>query len=497
MRCREPPHQCLPQRMKGPFRRATSAALALSIVPCALGLQFSTSATCSSHESSWHYGLSCYLLKIGWALSLLMMCVSLYGDHVVANLYSCLIVVFLLPLRTAIATAVLPPVKKESDAESTSSFEKPEQQWPPQLYVNFDRPSTLEQQRWLQRRNSLSSQKAIYPYAFEPRRSATYSMGYGYSPGSHYSFQRNTMRSFSDSQPTLCDPHRSYSSSSGSRPVTALSSSGSMYSRRYHQLDPNCPAIPESPKQSIDKTPKKAADGPPAIPAPPPPAWCPPLQHAPLSSDPAIRALTGSPAGQLKTLASSTISSTYTPSAGFLSRTTTANTTVTPSLSRATTTQTSILNVSRPSTASTPSSRSISATSSTTSLKSSRSHSPPPPLPPLPPAPNHPPPAIPRRATGHALSQARIQTLSSYGSGTATIRTLRRPEMIGVRSHQGTPKQKAGVWTYGGTADRSAMSSTQANARRYTPSNYSVASSPWATPTISERPPTGVNPRMI
>ena len=399
-----------------------------------------------------------------------------------------LVIMFLLPLRSALAASALPPIKKEIDAESTSSFEKSEQVWPPQLYSNFDRPATREQERWMQRRNSLSSQKAIYPYAFEPRRSATYSMGYGYSPSSHYSFQRNTIRSFSDSQATLYDAHRSGSFTSVSRPVTAISSSGSMYSRRYRQANPSCPAIPESPNQSIDKTSllPKPVDIVSTLPAAPAPAWCPPLQHAPLSSDPAIRALTGSSANQLKpaapsansikTLGSSTISSTYTPTNPF-SRSTTATTTTMPSLSRATTTQTSILNLSRPSTALT-SSRSASTVSSTTS---SRDPSPPPPLPSLPPPPTQPPPAVPRRAPGHAASQPRTPTLNAYGTGTATLRTLRRPEVIGVRS--GRAK---GLWTYGGTGDRSAVSGTAglgvtiaANAKRHTPSQYAVASNPW------------------
>lgn len=401
--------------------------------------------------------------------------------------YNCsvLAAVFLLPLRGAMVASALPPVKKESDTESTSSFEKPEVVWPTLAYANFERPSTREQERWMQRRNSLSSQKAIYPYAFETRRSATYSMGYAYSPGSHYSFQRNTMRSFSDSQPTLYDPHRSGSFSSNSRPVTAISSTGSFYSRRYRQPDPNCPAIPESPSQSLD-TPEaqpKTADVPPSLPPPPPPAWCPPLQHAPLSSDPAIRALTGSPSRQLKTLGSSTISSTYSP-------THSKSTTTMPSLSRATTAHTSILNVSRPSTAMTTS-RSGSSVSSTISPTSSRDSSPPP-MPALPSPPSQPPPAVPTRAPGHAFSGTpRTPTLSAYGPGIATARSLRRPEMIGVR---GGAKQKKHLWSHAASRDKSVaeirVSSTAAS-RRYTPSNYSVASNPWAVATpVLDRPST-------
>ncbi|KPI36400.1 uncharacterized protein AB675_2933 [Cyphellophora attinorum] len=409
MKCRDPPHQCLPTRLSTLYRWTTYAAIYVTMIPCGLGLSFALSATCHSDESPWHRGLSCELMKVVWALSMFMLI---------------LVVLVLLPLRRALVASALPPVKKESDTESTSSLEKPEQFWPPHVYANFDRPATREQQRWLQRRNSLSSQKAIYPYAFEPRRSASYT-GYITSPGSHYSFQRNTMRSFSDSQPTLYDPHRSGSFSTNSRPMTAISSTGSMYSRRYRQPDPNCPAIPESPSQSIDlAAPKpKAVDAAPSLPPAPPPAWCPPLSHAPLSSDPAIRALTGSPAGQVKTLASSTISSSYAPGNGF-----SRAASIMPSLSRATTTQTSILNISRPSTASTDT---RSASTASTSRNSSRNVSPPPPLPPLPSPPTQPPPAVPRRAPGHAAAQPSTPTLVAYGPGIATTRTLRRPEMIG------------------------------------------------------------------
>lgn len=418
--------------------------------------------------------------------------VSVPGNQAAdADCESSLVVVFLLPLRSALATSTLPPTKKDSDTESTASFEKPEKHWPQYVYMMPERPTTREQQRWMQRRNSLSSQKALYPYAFEPRRSATYSMGYGYAPSSHYSYHRSTLRSFSESQPTLCDPHRSGSFSSVSRPVTALSSTGSMYSRRYHQLDPNCPAIPESPKQATEKSRPKTADGPPTLPPPPPPSWCPTnLTHAPLSSDPAIRALTGSPA-QPKTLASSTIHSNYQPSP-FLTRTTTLlSQASTPPLSRSTTAQTSILNVSRPSTA--PSSRSTSTSRSTTSSSLRIREGSPPPIPPLP---TSTPPAIPRRATGHGNALS-LRTTNGANTIPPQARYLRKPDPIATR-REGQMKNKAAqvlgqgqgfglqgkLWVY------NSPNIGVAGNGRYTPSNYSVGT-PLGTPVL------GSGSRMI
>ena len=137
-------------------------------------------------------------------------------------------------------------------------------------------PKESDRERWLQRRNSMSSQRAIYPStsrAFDPRRSASMS----YTPSSRYS---RTPGSSSFDYP---DRTLSFTS------TPSFSSSASTMRGRYGQPDPNCPAIPESPKL-LEQFPE-----PPALPAPPPPAWCPPLDHAPLSADPAIRALSSGP----------------------------------------------------------------------------------------------------------------------------------------------------------------------------------------------------------
>ena len=160
-----------------------------------------------------------------------------------------------------------PPSSASSDAESI--IEKPQQ-----MYL-IPEPRESDKERWLQRRNSLSSQRAIYPSnsrAFEPGRSATMS----YTPSSRYS------RTLGSSSFDYIDRTLSFTSTPSSF------SSASTMRGRYGQPDPNCPAIPESPKL-LEHFPQPPSL--PAPPPPPPPAWCPPLDRAPLSADPAIRAL--------------------------------------------------------------------------------------------------------------------------------------------------------------------------------------------------------------
>lgn len=387
----------------------------------------------------------------------------------------------LLPLRSAVGSSATIPLRAPSDTESTSSLEKHPIE--PGPYLTTDRPPTREQQRWQQRHNSLSTQRAIYPYAFEPHRSTSNFGSGGYSPFprpasaarsySQLGSQLNWNSTRTNSFVTASRPSTSRSSTVGSRPLTAHSSStGSIHSRRYkldHSAD--CPAIPESPRQlSLSKNsledllaqrPKTAKDAP----TPPPPAWCPALTHAPLSSDPAIRALTGS-LSQLPQHQSPLQVLTDTS----------------PTLSRQTTTSTSVLTLSssRPSTA--PSRTSTIGSHSLFPPAVPTSHlSPPrlvvpafsstpkvglpasprpvltlshPPMPPLPPLPQTELPlSIPRRATGHKAAATRsISTTStsanaaalpiqaggsrsgSSGRASSTVRQLRRPSPLRVRN---------------------------------------------------------------
>ena len=125
-----------------------------------------------------------------------------------------------------------------------------------------------EKQRWLQRRNSLSSQRAIYPQRPPP-----------------------VWRPSTASSRTL--PHSFELSDRSSFTTSSTLSSSAAGSRRYTRAAPTCASIPELPS-ALKSTEHIPYDSVPALPTAPPPAWCPSLTHAPLSADPVIRALTAS-----------------------------------------------------------------------------------------------------------------------------------------------------------------------------------------------------------
>ena len=133
-----------------------------------------------------------------------------------------------------------------------------------------------EKERWLQRRNSLSSQRAIYPYS-----PTSLIRPHAYRPSTASS---RTLRSATASASASFD--------FSDRSSSFTSSSASTASRRYHRKPPTFPSIPELPR-SVENLPYEA------VPAPPP-AWSPLLQHTPLSADPLIRALTA-PAARART----------------------------------------------------------------------------------------------------------------------------------------------------------------------------------------------------
>ena len=170
-------------------------------------------------------------------------------------------------------------IASRSSIESTVTLEKPGQ-----MHLVPDRLLTLSEQRNLARRNSLSSQRAVYPYGrstFDSSRSASLNHGSTLSSSnSSGRYARSTVHSASDS--SISDKTVSLTLQ-----ASRSSASGSLYSRRRPTLD--LKAIPESPR-IVE----------PIEPAKPPPAWCPPLKHAPLSADPTIRALVdGAPKAHL------------------------------------------------------------------------------------------------------------------------------------------------------------------------------------------------------
>lgn len=166
------------------------------------------------------------------------------------------------------------------------------------LYLIPERYSSrLEHEQWQRRRNSLSSQKAIYPHRYQGYdqrpRYASYSV-----PPSRYS---STLRSVSEghclelsdwgsSSEASSQSSRTWTTASSTRPSTISSS------RSRASSNPERGSL----KRDISGEPTSTSTTPrvpelPPVPVVPPPAWSPALHHTPLSADPTIRALsTGS-----------------------------------------------------------------------------------------------------------------------------------------------------------------------------------------------------------
>jgi hypothetical protein len=177
------------------------------------------------------------------------------------------------------------PIADRSSSDSQSTLGKPDM-----AHVG-DR----ERERWLQRRNSLSSQRAVFPYHF-PQPSHGRQTTYRPSTAS----SRTLHTSCSASNPyEMSDRSSTFTSTTSTTLASSASSRRNMYRRHP---GPNVPSIPELLK-SLENLPYEAV---PALPkawskeaatpstTAPAPAWCPELRHAPLSADPHIRALTRS-----------------------------------------------------------------------------------------------------------------------------------------------------------------------------------------------------------
>ncbi|KAJ4508700.1 hypothetical protein HRR83_005792 [Exophiala dermatitidis] len=215
--------------------------------------------------------------------------------------------------------------------------------------VHDRRPSRLEHEQWLQRRNSLSSQKAIYPHKYHHHHNTTSSwhLRHPYSPSPHYhpgyfpaatassSRYSSTLRSVSEGallDVDLTDSHFTFNpslslslSSSNSndrlsgrslscrtpvprRPSTLSMSFSSSSLRQTQRRGSNRYGYAGPPGQmqscrlpdhlstptittSLVSSTTLADGGGPPLPAAPAPTWSPALHHAPLSADPTIRAL--------------------------------------------------------------------------------------------------------------------------------------------------------------------------------------------------------------
>jgi len=165
---------------------------------------------------------------------------------------------------------------------SPSIIDKPDQE---NLYLVPERRRSLldperEKELWLQRRNSLSSQRAIYPHNYRTFEART-RMSPGYRRQSSFYSTTSRLRSVSEDSAWMDFTTRSHTLTSSS---DSNGSEGSSRSTMRRTSAPDLPALRESESFELE------ADLP-NLPQRPQPAWCPILQHAPLSSDPQIRDL--------------------------------------------------------------------------------------------------------------------------------------------------------------------------------------------------------------
>ncbi|KEF63655.1 uncharacterized protein A1O9_01633 [Exophiala aquamarina CBS 119918] len=306
-----------------------------------------------------------------------------------------------------------------------------------QLYlVSERRPSRLEREQWLQRRNSMSSQKAIFPhriYSHPFEHWPRYAM-YSYAPTSHNS---STLRSVSegaclDLSDRNSSPNSSQSSGSSTRSPRA--STSQLPSRRLPNSSPEKLVAIRENKGSPKKN--SIRDVPP-LPAPPAPTWSPALHHTPLSADPLIRALTtGGAGGQRMSLLYSR------SSPALVSQLPPRSRSVEPAMRSksqnvADVTSVPTIPLSDAQTVSPP---------IQTAIAPPRPSIPPPappltsilPLIPVPANPTSIPPAIPLRAAGHSMRRPPTATTNMTASPSASsLRpALRRPSPIRNRSQQ-------------------------------------------------------------
>ncbi|OAL27869.1 hypothetical protein AYO22_03214 [Fonsecaea multimorphosa] len=221
-------------------------------------------------EQNWRYGLSCRLHRALVALSVLM--ASRSGVSVEKNDH-----LFLVPER---------------------------------------RPNRIEHEQWLQRRNSLSSQKAIYPHKYyycHDHRNRYHYQPYTFSQQSSSRYS-STLRSVSegrcldlgDRNSSLCSSQSSSTSVGISRPSTQTRPS-TVCSRSRANSNPERGDLRRT-ISANDNTPAAVVSDVPPLPTAPAPTWSPALHHTPLSADPTIRALSTGSALTLQSLLYSKVS---------------------------------------------------------------------------------------------------------------------------------------------------------------------------------------------
>ncbi|KAI1621822.1 hypothetical protein EDD37DRAFT_636319 [Exophiala viscosa] len=247
-------------------------------------------------ENNWRYGLSCRLHRAVVALSVIMavsICAVSFFDntgrreHRRGSSYLCCY------WRVSRREPKHRPAPSISSTRSASEVDKHDRLF----LVPETRPSRFEHEQWLQRRNSLSSQRAIYPHKYHYYDPRSRYVVHSYAPSSRYP---STLRSVSEGRCLdLSDRSSSVmlrsSQSSGSlatlsRPTTMV---GTARCRSSSTGSPGKPGRAQPRRSSASAAAHSVPDVPflPPLPALPAPTWSPSLQHTPLSADPTIRAL--------------------------------------------------------------------------------------------------------------------------------------------------------------------------------------------------------------
>ncbi|KIW57813.1 hypothetical protein PV05_02371 [Exophiala xenobiotica] len=235
--------------------------------------------------NNWRYGLSCSLHRTIVALSILTalsMCVVSFFDRFDRQ-QNHRGSTFLCGYRQG--SPKESRYKDRAGASLSSSRSAYEFDKDDRLFlVPERRPSRFEREQWLQRRNSLSSQRAIYPHKYHYYDPRSRYIAHSHAHSSRYS---STLRSVSEGACLdLSDRSSSLTSSQSSGSLARLSRPSTMASARYRSSsNPEKPG----PTHNGSSTPTVPSISP--LPAVPPPTWCPSLQHTPLSADPFIRAL--------------------------------------------------------------------------------------------------------------------------------------------------------------------------------------------------------------
>ena len=331
-----------------------------------------------------------------------------------------------------------------SSSQSWSTLGKDD----PLYLIPERRSSQLEHDQWQHLRNSLSSQRAIYPLRYQWHDQRPRYASSGIAPGRYSATLGSVSEGYSlepgdrNSSMTSSQSSRAWNTIPSTRPSTIASS---------HSRASSNPERGDLRREKISKSPAEDAKTPdvPPLPTLPPPTWAPTLYHAPLSADPTLRALS-------------------TGSAAVVVRPNLAHSKSSPDLL----VQPLKIKKRQPKApvafpaAPTPAPRTTKESASKTLLSTSHPAPPMPSITPPPPPtalatplPSHPPPTLPSRAPGHSARQRLALPPQPHPHA-----SLRRPDALRHHQHSNlsisaSPSQihlpthqyqHQRVWKYGG-----------------------------------------------